>query len=250
MSTLRPTATTGSRSAFLSEPSSSSGSVLATSTAPPGRSAGLLVNERDRPELHPALVEELREQVRCTLAAADAARAPITCLGAGLVPERPRLHPGRSSDWVVTPLSDDPLHRNGRFPIPARQRRHLTRLHRAHVHMDDLVVAHEIPKALAPSVLPMPVGSAPVELDRDDLPALITHPGPAPSTVEFATRAGNIAGTVGRLAGVAGKGVAAATAAATTRVALGRLDPVVFGIQRIPGHPHAGLIYELVRWEW
>lgn len=79
-----------------------------------------------------------------------------------------------------------------------------------------------------------------MELDRHDLPALITHPGPAPSTVEFATRAGNIAGTVGRLAGVAGKGVAAASAAATTRVALGRLDPVVFGIQRIPGRPMPG----------
>lgn len=211
-------------------------------------SADLLLAGSHGLDLPPARLEELRHQSRCTLAAAERARAPISCLGPGFVPDRPRLYPAAASDWVLTPLEDDPLHRNGRFPIPAKARRHLGRLHRARISFDDVLVAHEIPKDLAPSVLPVPAVGGAIELDPADLADLIVHPGPAPSTRRFAATAGNIAGAIGRLAGTAGKVVA--TAAVAPILTVGCLDPVIFGIQRIPGEPHAGVIYELVRWEW
>lgn len=175
-------------------------------------STSLLVSSSQSFRVSPAHVDQLHNQGRCTLAAADSARAPITFLGIGAVPARPRIHFAPTSDWILTPLEDDPLYRTGRFPIPSKERRHLTRLNRRGVHMDALLVAHEIPKNLAPSTLPVSSSQSegPIEIDPALLPALITHPGPAPSTRRFAATAGQIAGAVGRVAGVAASVAAAA----------------------------------------
>ena len=233
-------------------------------------STDLVVAQRRHLGMSSSRLAEIEMQSRCTLQAAERARAPITCLGPSIVSARPRLYPAATSDWVLTPLGHDPLYRNGRFPIPRDARRHLSRLRAAKIHFDEIVVAHEITKDLTQTNLPGPVADAPVDLTPDDLTGLILHPGAAHSTQAVGASAGALAGLVGRAAlrtcegisrgaRVAGRGAAAtletsakvsAGIMAVAQTSLRRLDPVIFGIERIEDAEGAGIVYELIRWDW
>lgn len=219
-------------------------------SSPQSTSTDLLVAGGRHLKLSPARLAEIDRQIGCTVAAAERARSPITCLGPTIVSPRPRLYAGPRTDWVLTPLEHDPLHRNGRFPIPREARRHLTRLNRAPIHFDDVLVAHEIPKDLAPSHLPVPVAEAPVDLAPTDLEDLILHPGAAHTTRAASERAGALAGSLAGSLGRFAAGTARAAVMSAGGVAAVLLDPVIFGIQRLPDQADAGIVYELVRWDW
>ncbi len=217
----------------------------------PGRSPsrGCWWMKRDRPELHPALVEELRSsRSGCTPGGRRRRGRPSPASGPVSVCTRATAaSPGPFLGLGGHPAERRPPHRNGRFPIPAVQRRHLTRLHRAHVDMDDLVVAHEIPRPWRRAVLPpmCPSAPLPVELDRDDLPPHTHPPRPGPSTTSSSPPGPATSPAPWAWPGRWGQGQRPRRRAPLPRprVALGHgwTRPVVFGIQRIPlGHPHAG----------
>ena len=196
------------------------------------------------------------------ISSCDVARragAPIQRLGLGVAPVRPRIHRGGATDWVLTRLEDDPLFQHGPFPIPRSVRRHLKRLDRALIDgglsMDALAVAHEVPASRTSMVLSSSSSSTDstsatsssseasssariVEVSPTQLPSLITHPGPARTTRDLARTAGEVAGRLGSAAG--------SIALAPTAL----LDPVVFGLHHVPGHPHLAMVYELARWDW
>lgn len=204
------------------------------------------------PDLGPALRRRLDGRSEALVRRAQDVGAPITYLGIGHMPERPRLYPGADTDWALVRLEDDPLFRRGDFPIPRTQRRHLERLVANGIEMDDLLVAHEVPASDVRSKLPALDRTGPQEIPVERLSSLIEHPGPAASTQEFTHRAGRIAEGTSKLAvGAFGAAAAAAIAPVALVAAVGAgLDPVVFGVRRVPGHRHVVQIYELVRWDW
>jgi len=191
---------------------------------------------------------------------AEGVGAPITYVGVGKVLERPRLYPGTPTDWVLMRLEDDPLYQQGRFPIPREQRQHLSRLATGGVEMDELLVAHEVPEAAVCRAAPGLARTGPQEISTELLATLVEHPGPADSTRRFTARAGKVAEGTGKIAkgaargaGQVLKGAAIAggvVAASPLLLAAALLDPVVFGVRRVPGRRDLAQIFELVRWDW
>lgn len=218
--------------------------------ATPGSALGLADAERAR----------LDRRADRAVERAERAGAPITYLGFTRPVDEPRLYPGEQIDWVLMQMQDDPLARDGRFPIPKAQRQQLSRLVQAGVEMDGLLVAHELPAAAVRSAVPAIARTGPQVLPREVLGRLIEHPGSAESTRRFTDRAGRLAEgagaitrKVGRGAGKVAKGAAIATAAiaaAPFLVAGDLLDPVIFGVREVREHPDVVQLFELVRWEW
>jgi hypothetical protein len=181
---------------------------------------------------------------------AERAGSPITYLGFGTMPEQPRLYPGTKTDWLLMRMDDDPLVQAGRFPIPREQRRHLERLTRSGIEMDELLVAHEVPESVTRKAAPGLARIGPSDVPVDLLPALIEHPGASESTKRFTARAGKVAEGAGKVAKGAAFAAGAVVAAPIALAAMMPVDPVIFGVRRVPGHRGAIQIYELVRWDW
>lgn len=195
-----------------------------------------------------AVQRRLDLEVEAVLRRAEEARAPITHLFDGVVPTRPRLYRGTGmTDWVLLRMEDDPLYRAGDFPIPRAVHRNLRRLRSGGVEMDDVLVAHEVPRSTVAGLLPA-AGERALVLDHRELHALIDHPGPAGSTRRTTERAGRIAGAVGRAVRVAGAG--AAVVAAAPLALLAGLDPILFGTLRSSADPELTHVFELARWDW
>ncbi len=143
------------------------------------------------------------------------------------------VFPGRSHDWVVMNLSDDPLWKSGTFPVPHKTLRLLEGLERDGDEFDTLVIAHEIPKgACRPG---------------EDLPLDLVTPPLPPQAVGVANMLGRVSHLVWYLPGLA------LTASAATVAAVLR-DPILFGakMQR-GGQIQPGELadwYYLCRWSW
>lgn len=231
--------------------SSSSSSAIVSVSASVERERQLVLASTSGP-VQLAPLERIRLEGRASALVLDAERAgsPITYLGFGTMPEQPRLYPGTKTDWLLMQIDDDPLVQAGRFPIPREQRRHLVRLTRSGIEMDELLVAHEVPEAVTRKAAPTLARIGPSDVPVELLPALVEHPGATESTKRFTARAGKLAEGAGKVAKGAAFAACAVAAAPIALAAMMPVDPVIFGVRRVPGQRSVVQIYELVRWEW
>lgn len=71
-------------------------------------------------------------------------------LGVAPLPKGPvmfTMAPPAEWDWAVLRLEEDPLYHRGELAMPREVRQKLARLDDAGVRFDDLLIAHEVPKA-------------------------------------------------------------------------------------------------------
>lgn len=169
---------------------------------------------------------------------ADLAGDDLKPLGIAALPDRPVVMSSPTAKWdlVLLRLVDDPMFERGQLGIPRRQREHLRVLDKRGVSFDDLLIAHEVPKA---SLAASPeIQSARAAVER-----------------ESTRHADDLAATVGGISKV-GRGVAIG-ALTLTALPLALLapftlaDPILIGALTTDGSPTPGALaayFEIIRW--
>jgi len=164
----------------------------------------------------------------------------VAPLGVAALPTGPvllRQPPAAAFDWVVLPLEDDPLYRAGQLAIPRAQRRHLARLDRDGVTFDELLIGHEVPKALTAKL----AAGGPVKPEEVIVPTPSRSAEAALAALDTGVRAGGLALAAVALAPLALLALPAALVA----------DPVLLGAITADGTRKAGTpaaLFLLARW--
>lgn len=171
----------------------------------------------------------------------------IQPLGVAPLSLQPRLFRGEGrTDWIVLPLSQDPVWNDRELGVPREPKARLEMLAAARARFDSIVTAYEIPRGVLDGVN-----------DKDAVKRAVLLPELAEDdrVSRFLGTAGLVALGVGVLAGALAAGAAVGS---TTLAALGglaslvSLDPVVLGA--VVEHPPAqegdrAVWFALARWE-
>ncbi|MGF1668262.1 MAG: hypothetical protein ACFCVC_18535 [Acidimicrobiia bacterium] len=193
----------------------------------------------------PATMEHLERRLARVTDSCAAVGAPVRTIGVGSFTRHPFVFDQGGSNWVVLPVSADPVVRSGRMAIPARHRRHLQRIR--HIGFAELLIAHETPAGWAAEVTETPRTLTAAELERF---GQATVPTPLGTSVLSETM-GRVSAQLGRALGVAAAGAAAVVASFGAAAAL--LDPVLIGVVAsdgtiAEGEP-AGFVV-IAQWDW
>ncbi len=195
----------------------------------------------------PAIADHIELRLARVSRRCAAVGAPVRTIGVGPFTRRPFVFDQRGSNWVVLPLTADPVVRSGRMAIPTRQRRHLKRI--THVDFADLLIAHETPVGWTDDVSALPRALTAHELERFGQEA--TVPAPVGTSVLSETM-GRASARLGRALGVAAAG-AAAVAVGSVGAATALLDPVLIGVvasgDTIGEGELAGFV-AIAQWDW
>ena len=142
--------------------------------------------------------------------------------------------------WALYNLSQDPVYKQGRFPLPARDLRRLQRINKAGIHFEALAVAHELPATFRPGY--------------DKLDPCLFIPAPPANATRLAAGLGTLAdGMLSTCLAVMGKPLTFMAPAAAA-VAAVLLDPILMGaVVPLGVDPQEGvpaLWYLLAAWRW
>lgn len=198
-------------------------------------------------------VPDRRLESRVATVISDAQRAgvPIEYIGIAPTFDAPRQY----HNWVIAPVHMERSWREDRkMAVPTPQLLDLLRLQKAGVDFSDVYIAHEF---ALPSQPTQSHGNS-ISVSDEALRALDTPCPPPRGVVQSAASIGGATAAfysmLARALPLVVGGVAAvAVAPVVAAVALGRLDPIVFGAlfeddEPRPGKPAA--FFVLARWEW